>query len=170
MRYQRTHSENTSASTDTRSHFARRGRPRGTRAGVLAVWAACLVAGAAYAGDPSVTASHVFINLVQLEDGFEAAEYEFTVTNNGATALYDLRFAFGLHAPEPVNPEGEPTMRIEALGPGETTVVYWEVTMPGASSELLAESDLQGWAEAVDTQTGEIVSFTLTSASQGGAE
>lgn len=137
---------------------------------LIVLLASGVLVGAAFAEESPVSVAHTFVNLVQLEDGLEVAEYEFTVTNNGGTNLNDLRFSFGLHAPEPVSAEGEPTMRIEALAAGESTIVYWQVSMSGASSEMLSDSDLIGWVEAIDTDSEDIISFPLTSASQGGAQ
>ena len=127
-------------------------------------------AGTALADTPPVTASHVFVNLVQLEDGFEAAEFEFTLTNDGPDALHDLRLNFGVHAPTPLNALGEPILRVDALEPGESKVLYWEIESPGEPAALLEDSDLVGWCEAINGATEEIVRFSLNSLSQGGAQ
>ena len=92
------------------------------------------------------------------------------MTNDGPDVLHDLRFHFGVHAPTPLNALGEPILRVDVLEPGESKLLQWQIESPGEPAALLEYNDLVGWCEAINAATKEIVRFSLSSLSQGGAQ
>jgi len=120
-----------------------------------------------FAAPPQITMSHQFLSFTPTNAGVNGAEYRFTITNQGPNDLYDLRVALGVSAPEPVGPDGQPTLRVKELASGTTVTVVWTMTTRVPSLGPLQQLDLIGWVEAIDRLSGEIVSSGVMSRPAG---
>ncbi len=135
--------------------------------GLLLAAGACVSPAFAEEIAPHVSLSHRFVSLIPTNAEISGVEYEFTIRNEDINDLDDLRFALGIHAPLPVEADGQPTMRLARLAAGATVTTTLVVTVDSTSAAMARTSDLVGWIEAIDAASGEIVVESVVSHTEG---